>query len=156
MRKIRYWMRIGLLPVLVFYFSNSLAENLLMTRSKLEFPETMLAVQGLIADYGYTVSRVQRIDIGLTKSHYKTDKYRVVFFGKAEEIKQLTAKYPGLIPYLPLQVVLFAEENQTVVSSLNPSQLSHVVNADPALQVQFKRWESDLRSLFKEIRELNE
>ncbi len=56
------------------------AQQLIMTRSLNTFPETMLNLQEAIADQGYTISRVQRVDIGLTKMGYETDKYRVVFF----------------------------------------------------------------------------
>ena len=42
----------------------------------------MAVLQHAIGTQGYTLSRVQRVDIGLTESGFKTDKYRVVFFGK--------------------------------------------------------------------------
>jgi hypothetical protein len=60
----------------------AIAEEIVMTRSVLAFPEAMLALQESIRAHGYTVSRVQRIDIGLTGMGYKTDKYRIVFAGK--------------------------------------------------------------------------
>ncbi len=58
----------------------SQAAGLLMARSDLEFPEAMLKLQVSIRDHGYIITRVQRVDIGLTHSGYVTDKYRVVFF----------------------------------------------------------------------------
>ena len=85
-------------------------DRLLMMRSSQSFPETMLALQRTLGEYGYTISRVQRVDIGLTSSGFETDKYRIVFFGKPEEVRQLSEKHPQLIPYLPLKITLFAEQ----------------------------------------------
>ena len=42
------------------------AEELFMVRSQLAFPEAMTVLQQTIRENGYQVSRVQRIDIGLT------------------------------------------------------------------------------------------
>ena len=61
-----------------------IATDLIMARSHEKFPEAMLTLQESIAAHGYTVSRVQRIDIGLTGMGYKTDKYRIVFAGKID------------------------------------------------------------------------
>ena len=63
------------------------AEDIVMARSTLPFPEAMLALQESIRAHGYTLSRVQRVDIGLTGMGYKTDKYRIVFAGKPDEIR---------------------------------------------------------------------
>ena len=53
---------------LLLVIATSHAENLTMARTKQTFPEAMLKLQETIGDLGYTVSRVQRIDIGLTSS----------------------------------------------------------------------------------------
>ncbi|MDH5784062.1 MAG: DUF302 domain-containing protein, partial [Chromatiales bacterium] len=103
-------------------------DQLLMMRSAQSFPETMLALQKSIGEYGYTVSRVQRVDIGLTSSGFATDKYRIVFFGKPEEVRHLTARYPQLIPYLPLKITLFAEQDETVLTTFDPTMLSVLAN----------------------------
>ena len=73
-----------------------MAMLLMMMRSSQPFPETMSELQAIIKSHGYVVSRVQRVDIGLTMMGYKTDKYRVVFFGKYDELQELTNKYPEL------------------------------------------------------------
>ena len=44
------------------------ADGLVMVRTALTFPEAMLALQESIRDHGYTVSRVQRVDIELTQA----------------------------------------------------------------------------------------
>jgi len=126
------------------------AEEIIMTRSVLAFPEAMLALQESIRAHGYTVSRVQRIDIGLTGMGYKTDKYRVVFAGKLEEIRQLTDKAPELTAYLPPKISIFAEGEQTVLVTLNPQLYAEIAGAavDPII---FTHWESDLRSIFRDV-----
>lgn len=133
-----------LLPVLL------VAEEMIMVRSVLPFPEAMLALQESIAAHGYTVSRVQRIDIGLTGMGYKTDKYRVVFAGKIDEIRTLTAMSPELTPYLPPKVSIFAEGEQTVLVTINPRIYAEIAG-DAIDPVIFDRWESDLRSIFYDV-----
>ena len=80
------------------------AEDLLAARSTQSFPEAMLMLQESIREHGYTVSRVQRVDIGLTNMGYQTDKYRVVFFGKIDEVRELSNRHPEMIPYLPVEI----------------------------------------------------
>jgi len=126
-------------------------ESLLMARSGEGFPETMLALQESIAAHDYRVARVQRVDIGLTKAGFDTDKYRIVFYGNGEEVRMLTGKYPELIPFLPLNFSIFAEGDQALVVAMNPSYLGHHYT-DPQLQVLFARWESDVRSILADVR----
>jgi len=127
------------------------AEGLMMARSQLYFPEAMSALQESILAHGYKITRVQRVDIGLTGSGYQTDKYRLVFFGKANEVEQLTRMEPGLYAYLPLQVVIFAEQDNTLLVALHPRSLSERFPA-PELRTQFLRWENDMESIFDDVR----
>ena len=127
-----------------------IAEDMIMTRSVLAFPEAMLALQESIAAHGYTVSRVQRIDIGLTGMGYKTDKYRIVFAGKIGEIRELTDKAPQLTPYLPPKISIFAEGDQTILVTINPKLYAEIAG-DAIAPVFFDRWESDLRSIFYDV-----
>ena len=128
----------------------AMAEEIVMTRSVLAFPEAMLALQESIRAHGYTVSRVQRIDIGLTGMGYKTDKYRIVFAGKIEEIRELTEKAPQLTAYLPPKISIFAEGDQTVLVTINPRLYADIAGdgIDPII---FAHWESDLRSIFRDV-----
>lgn len=129
----------------------AVAADMLMVRSSEPFEETMLLLQQAIGAQGYTLSRVQRVDIGLTEFGYKTDKYRVVFFGKPEEIRALSARHPELIPYLPLKIAIFAEADETLLATSNPTYLSEAY-ADPDLTVLFARWEEDLRAILERVR----
>ena len=126
------------------------ASDLIMVRTSLDFPEAMLSLQTSVKEHGYKVARVQRIDIGLTGMGYKTDKYRVVFVGKNDEIKYLVNKYPQLIPYLPPKVSIFAEKGDTVLVTANPQIYSQMIdnNKDRAI---FDHWESDIYSVFDDV-----
>lgn len=126
------------------------ADDLIMLRSDLAFPETMLALQDAIKKTGNTVSRVQLIDVGLAKMGYKSDKYRIVFYGKADEIKMLAAQYPELIPYLPLKIALFSENGQTLLTTTNPEQLS-AMYPNKALKPIFLRWAKNIRVIMAEV-----
>ena len=142
--------QIGLI-IFSFAASQANAEDLLMSRSKQTFPEAMLALQSTIGEHGYTVSRVQRVDIGLTKSGYKTDKYRIVFFGKSSEINAIKFAEPQLIPYLPLKVAIFAEGQETMLVAANPVQYASFVRNKNIADI-LRRWENDLRSIFNDVK----
>jgi len=126
------------------------ASDLIMARSHEKFPEAMLTLQTSVKEHGYTVARVQRIDIGLTGMGFKTDKYRVVFVGKKDEIQYLTKKYPDLTPYMPPKVSIFAEEGDTVIVTVNPSVYKEMVDNEEDKRI-FDRWENDIYSVFKEF-----
>ena len=134
---------------LFFFYSGVLPaeQQLFMTRSSQAFPETMSLLQSVIASHGYTVSRVQHVDKGLTSSGFKTDTYRIVFFGNAEELHQLSEQHPELIPYLPLQIAIFAEADETVLVASNPQILAELY-PEPRLRPLFKRWHDDMANIF--------
>lgn len=131
--------------------TNALATDLIMARSSLSFPEAMLNLQTSVKEHGYNVARVQRIDIGLTGMGYKTDKYRIVFVGKTDEIRYLINKYPQLIPYMPPKVSIFAEGDDTVLVTINPQTYAQMID-DKKDRYIFDRWESDIYSVFDDFR----
>jgi len=138
------------LSVVANPFSAVFASNLIMARSHEKFPEAMLTLQTSIKEHGYTVARVQRIDIGLTGMGFKTDKYRVVFVGKKDEIQYLTKKYPELTPYMPPKVSIFAEDEDTVVVTVNPAVYKDMIDDEEDRRI-FDRWENDVYSVFKDF-----
>lgn len=139
--------------ILLMFGHIALADNMMMARTTQTFPEAMSELQELILAKGYVVSRVQRVDIGLTTSGYKTDKYRVVFYGKPEEIRQLSQHYPELTPYLPLKISIFAEDKDTILVTANPQHLNKGGNDELAKVIN--RWEADLVEIFRKMRESN-
>ena len=143
------------LSVVANPFAAVFASNLIMARSHEKFPEAMLTLQTSIKEHGYTVARVQRIDIGLTGMGFKTDKYRVVFVGKKDEIQYLTKKYPELTPYMPPKVSIFAEDEDTVVVTVNPAVYKDMIDDEEDRRI-FDRWENDVYSVFKDFSEAAE
>jgi len=127
------------------------SDGLILHRSIQNFPEAMLALQTSIGEHGYTVSRVQRVDIGLTKSGYKTDKYRIVFFGKSSEIRAVKQSQPQLIPYLPLKIVIFSENNETLLVASNMTQFDLLTKNENTKDL-LQRWNNDIHSIFSEIK----
>lgn len=129
----------------------AIAEDLLMARVPMTFPEAMLKLQSTLKKYNHTLSRVQRVDIGLTAKGYKTDKYRIVFYGQADEIRRLADEHPQLIPYLPHKIAIFAEDEETMLVAVNPEMLFQA--DDPDLQATMKKWHEDLQLIFKDMRQ---
>lgn len=128
------------------------ADDLLMVRSELMYPEAMMVLQNAIKAQGYTITRLQEVNENLAKRHYKSDMYRVVFFGKYDEVKSLAANYPDLIPFLPLNITIFAEGNNTIVLTAHPRTFEEFF-PDPKLKPVFERWEADLQKIMDTVRE---
>lgn len=127
------------------------AEEMLIVRSAQNFEEAMSSLQASIAGHGYKVGKVQRVDVGLEAKGYKTDRYRVVFYARPGELESLAQKHPTLIPYLPLNVAIFAEGGQTILATARPSVLkAYFPQAE--LQPVFDRWEKDLVAILDEVR----
>lgn len=127
------------------------ADGLLMARSLQLFPEAMTSVQSAISARGYKITRLQEVNENLARRDYKSDMYRVVFFGKYEEIKALTAQHPELIPFLPLNITIFAEGNQAILVSAYPRELEKFF-PDSRLKPVLKRWEKDISDIMDEVR----
>ena len=146
--------RLILLTVLAFLCfrpGDAVAEETLMTRVGLDFDTTLEQLQQVIVEHGYTVAHVQRCDVGLQHSGYQTDKYRVVFFAKLDEVRAISSSHPEFVPFLPLNIAVFAESGDTILSVFNPAVYEDLF-PDSGLSVQFRRWESDVRSILDEMR----
>jgi uncharacterized protein (DUF302 family) len=143
-------LRLLVLVLLLGLYQTVSAEELLMARVNRPFPEAMNNLQEAIREKGYVISRVQRVDVGLTSSGFQTAEYRIVFFGKQNEIRELSASYPDLIPYLPLTIVVFAEGDDTLVLSTDPLKLGEFFN-NPELLTRFSAWEKDVRAIFDAV-----
>ena len=112
---------------------SALADDLIMRRIAMTFPEAMNSLQTSIAEEGFTVSRVQRVDIGLTSSGYNTAEYRIVFFMRPDEVRHIVKEHHELIAFLPLKITIFAEGNETILVTLNPLKLNEFF---PAITVK--------------------
>lgn len=150
MRRLRKWMGAVLAAALLALPAQ--ADELFIVRSAQNFEEAMSTLQAAIAAQGYKVAKVQRVDVGLEAKGYKTDRYRVVFFGRSGEVQELAARHPELIPYLPLNVAIFAEGSQTILVTARPIVLKQFF-PDPALAPVFERWDRDLGEIMDEVRQ---
>lgn len=138
--------------VLALWLNTASADGLIMARSSKNFEDAMNSLQATITRHGYKVARVQRVDVGLEAKGYKTDRYRIVFYGKPGEVEMLAGKYPKLIPYLPQAIVIFAEEDNTIITAANPA-LFEQLYPDPELKQIFERWENDMLAMMDDLRE---
>ena len=128
------------------------ADDLLMARVNRMFPEAMTLLQSAISSRGYTVTRLQQVNENLQRREFKSDMYRVVYFGKLEEVRRATARSPNLIPFLPLNITIFAEGDQSILVASHPQVLQEFF-PDPELKALFERWEKDVVEIMDEVRE---
>lgn len=126
--------------------------GLLMARSTEQAEVSMAVLQDALKSYGYTIAHVQKCDGGMEEFDYKTDYYRVVFFGKIDEVRPIIDKHPEMAAYLPLKITVFAENEESVLVVLDPLQLTDFFS-DAELSIQFVRWHNDLRAVLDEVRD---
>jgi uncharacterized protein (DUF302 family) len=138
------------LIVLLVTLSAARADDLIMRRIPVDFPETMTTLQSSIIKQGYRVSRVQRVDIGLTSSGYDTAEYRLVFFIRPDQLDMIEKQHPDLIPFVPLKITIFAEGNETILVTLNPLKLNEFF-PDAGLGDLFAQWENDIIDIFDRV-----
>lgn len=150
MKKLLQWL--GIASLTLCLSAPAMAEELLMARTDNQFPEAMSLLQSAISSRGYKITRLQEVNENLAKRDFKSDMYRVVYFGKYEEIKRVTAKHPELIAFLPLNITIFAEGDQAILVGSHP-QMLQTYFPDPALKPLFERWEKDLVAIMDEVRE---
>ena len=129
---------------------SALADDLIMRRIAMTFPEAMNSLQTSIAEEGFTVSRVQRVDIGLTSSGYNTAEYRIVFFMRPDEVHHIVEEHHELIPFLPLKITIFAEGSETIVVTLNPLKLNEFF---PHLKMEkeFSEWSDQVVNILDRV-----
>ena len=144
--------RLTITFLLVLMMGSVQAENILMARSPNNFEVTLQVAQKSLEQHGYTIAHVQRCDTGLGDFGYKTDQYRLLFFGKGKEVRYLTEKYPALIPYVPLKLAIYAEEEETLAVIFNPEGLSQLF-PQKELKVQFSRWKNDIDAVLEDVRQ---
>ncbi len=68
-----------------------------------------------------------------------------------DEIRAISSTHPELMPLLPLNIAVFAENGDTILSVFNPAVYDRLF-PQSRLSVQFRRWESGIRSILDEMR----
>jgi len=151
MKKLMQKMAAAILTLLVMG-APAWADGLIMARVNAPFPEAMTLLQSAISSRGYTITRLQQVNENLARREFKSDMYRVVYFGKLDEVKKVTAAHPELIPFLPLNITIFAEGEQAILVASHPQSLQQFF-PDPALKPVFDHWEKDVDDIMDELRE---
>ncbi len=128
------------------------ADHLIMVRAHQPLPAALDSLKQTIQKQGYTVARVDMVNIGLLGMGYTSNKYRAVFFGKAGEIEELSRKYPQLTPYLPLRIAIFAEGDSTLLVTINPSTYREFLSTEEPAEI-FNRWEKDIEDILSRMAE---
>jgi len=123
-------------------------ETYLQATCAMDFPEAMAHLQDSIQDQEYTVSRIQHVDKGLIERGYETEKYKVVFFGKPNQMAKVASNYPSLIPFVPLNITISQEGGRATVSTLAPKQFSTLgipADAEPLIS----HWQRDVEEIVR-------
>ncbi|MCU7960965.1 MAG: DUF302 domain-containing protein [gamma proteobacterium symbiont of Bathyaustriella thionipta] len=137
---------------LMLWAGSAAANHPIMARTVLDFHDTMNLVQEQIIAQGYAVAHIQKCDGGLHHSGYKTDHYRSIFFGKLQETRELSQRFPEMAAFLPLKIVVFSENDETVIAALNPEDLKSLMkNAE--LTPYLDRWSSDIHKIMDIVRQ---
>lgn len=126
--------------------------ELIMMRSAKPYDVAMESLQSAIKKQGFTVSGIRRVDEGLAESGYKSDKYRVVFFEKPDEVAALKKNYPEMSPYLPLKIVIFTEAGETLLVTSDPAVYIDLF-PDPRLQEIFRRWHDEVVGIMQDVQQ---
>lgn len=145
------WIRRVSLVVLLVASVGASADNMIMARVPLRAELVIEYLNSSVEEHGYTIAHTQLCDGGMTDFGYKSDLYRVVFFGKIDEVRVISERHPELVSYLPLKIAVIAEKDETLLTVLNPEALAPYF-ADQALQIQLGRWRNDLISIFDDVR----
>ena len=146
--------RLYYLPVAIaalFFTSQLRADEVLEVHCNKPFPEAMMELQEAILHSGYKIVRIQKVDKGLQGSGYKSEKYRIIFFGRPNEIITLKEKHPNIIPLLPLKIALYADKEESVAIVANPRMYSKLYD-NKELNIIFIQWQHDIDSIIKNFK----
>ncbi len=119
---------------------------MLVVQSPDSYPEAMMKLQRAIEANGYRFSRVQRIDYGLRKRGYDIPPYRIVFFGKPDQIRFLSVAKPELLPFLPLKIIIYQEHDRVTLLAASPSRLAEFYKGQDIAGI-FASWDRDIRKI---------
>lgn len=144
-------LKVLLLSAMLALAASAAADNMLMGRIPLRAEIVLEYVKGSVEEHGYKVAHVQLCDGGMKDFGYVSDVYRVVFFGKVDEVRWAVQRYPELAAYLPLKMAVIAEKDETLLAIVNPEVLAPFF-PNEEVQIQLARWQSDLVSILDDVR----
>jgi len=144
------WRRLIMTGLLLFAGSVS-ADEMLMARIGMKADLAVEYLKTSVEEHGYTVAHVQLCDGGMKDFGYKSDTYRVVFFGKVDEVRWITEKHPEFVAYVPLKMAVVAEKDESVISIVNPHTFNQYYQGDEDMRIQFARWYNDIHSIISDM-----
>lgn len=143
--------KILLLALLFALAAPAFADKMLMGRIANKADVAMEMVQDVIREHGYEIAHIQLCDGGMETFGYKSDVYRVIFFGKGEEVRRISKTNPEFVAYLPLKIAVIAEKDDTMVTIVNPLIFNNYYPNDEDMKIQFGRWYNDIMSIFNDL-----
>ena len=125
-------------------------DQLMTKKCAQEFNNAIADVQMALEENGFKVQFVQRIDIGLAKAGYHTDKYRIVFFMPEHGVKAVLLKRADLAEMFPLKVTVYRDKgNVYMLRAHSASQLDDSVPA--AVRARFRAWDRQVNQVIKNL-----
>ncbi len=124
-------------------------DKILLAHTSHDFDTTLAMVKKQLAAKNYQIAHVQRCDNGLKKMGYEVNKYQVVFFGRIDEVRELTTKHAELAPFLPFKILIYVEGDKTAISIMNPEMLKPMVT-DEALVAKLEQWKRDFVAVLEQ------
>jgi uncharacterized protein (DUF302 family) len=131
--------------------TNVFAGSVIMEKTQYDFSHTWLNLQKYTKKQGYNIGFKQRCDLGLKKMHYKSNKYRILFFGKYQEMKDITKRNPEITPHLPLAITSiesYDDKNVTTLVSASPKEWLNLVKSKED-KAMINRWHLDILQIIK-------
>lgn len=136
---------------LLLFTGQALADQMLMARINMKADLAIEYLKTAVDEHGYAVAHIQKCDSGLGGFGFHSDTYRVLFIGKLAEIRDISAKHPEFVAYLPLKIVVEAEKGETVMVAVDPLTFNRYYPNDQEMQIQFQRWRNDILSIFNDV-----
>jgi len=140
-----------LLLVLLLIAGAASADGMLMSRVAMKADLAIEYLKTAIEEHGYALAHIQKCDSGLAGFGFHSDTYRVLFFGKLDEVRRISEHHPEFTPYLPLKIAVEAERDETLMVAVDPTTLARYFAGDPGMVIQFRRWKNDILSIFADV-----
>ncbi|MCF6281622.1 MAG: hypothetical protein L3J28_05295 [Candidatus Polarisedimenticolaceae bacterium] len=136
--------------VLLMFTASVSAGNLIMVRTVLPFESAVETLKVAIAEAGYTVLDDSLVDISLVSASFSTPKYKAIMLESRVGTAELLDRHPMLASFLPLRITIFAEDESSVLVSLNPVYLENYY-PDEELAGFFWQWNRDIQQILSSV-----
>jgi len=127
-------------------------DKILLAHTSHNFDTTLARVKQQLVAKDFQIAHVQRCDNGLKKMGYDVNKYQVVFFGRIDEVRELTTKHAELAPFLPFKILIYIEGDKTAISVMNPEMLKPMVT-DEVLVAKLEQWKQEFVAVLEQSSE---